>query len=804
MIRNYFKITFRNLWKNRGFSFINIFGLATGIACSLLIFLFVTDELSYDRFHKDPDLVYRIVKDFVNDDGSKIPDATTPAALAPAMQREMPEVASITRIRPNWGRSYLIKYGNKKITEEKLFGVDSSFFDVFTFPFVIGNPKAAFREINSIVLTQTAAKKFFGNENPIGKTLNVDAFGDMMVSAVLKDVPSNAHFHFHLLVSFNKQPGTPSQNNNWHGYNDYTYVKVKQGTNISGLVKKIQALNDRNVEKSFSIFYVQPIKDIHLASNLKWELEPNGDKQYVYIFILIGLFIIIIAAINYMNLATAKASVRAKEIGVRKVAGALRESLINQFLVESVITCMIASFLAIGLAQMLLPIVNELIGKQMRLFNDPELPLYILAGTIFLGIAAGFFPALYLSSFKPITVLKGFKLNEQGALSLRKVLVVVQFTISIVLIIGVLVISQQMHYIMSAKLGLNTSQVATISNVGFLSSSDRNAFKNELERFPGVQAVSASNGLLPGRFSTTRVNVKGSKNEQQVNFISVNYNYLDLLNIEIKEGRGFSAKFQGDTLTNGIPGGPLEQTIGSVILNETAVKDLGINPPAVGKQLLWSTDKDTSYYLNIVGITKNFHFTSMRNEIKPFAFMVNPNALGTFLVKLSGKNIASTLTQIENKWKTFSSERPFEYSFLDETFARLYQSESRFQKVFISLVLLGILIACLGLLGLATFAAQQRVKEIGIRKVLGASIASIVALLSKDFLKLVLISFIVAVPVAWYAANQWLRDFAYRIDVKWWIFLLAGMIAVFIALFTISFQAIKAAIANPVKSLRTE
>ena len=804
MIKNYFKITCRNLWRNRGFSFINIFGLATGIACSLLIFLFVKDELSYDRFHKDSERVYRIVKDFVNDDGSRIPDATTPAPLAPAMQREIPEVASITRIRPNWGRSYLIKYGNKKITEEKLFGVDSSFFDVFTFPFVLGNPKTAFRAVNSIVLTQTAAKKFFGNEDPIGKTLNVDAFGDMMVSGVLKDVPSNAHFHFSFLVSFNKQPGDPRLSTNWNGYNDYTYVKVKPGTNPSGLVKKIQALNDRNVQKSFSIFYVQPIKDIHLTSNLKWELEPNGDKQYVYIFILIGLFIIIIAAINYMNLATAKASVRAKEIGVRKVAGALRKSLVHQFLLESVITCMIASALAIGLALLLLPVVNDLIGKQLELFSNPKLLLYILICTILLGIAAGFFPALYLSSFKPVTVLKGFKLNEHGALNLRKVLVVVQFTISIVLIIGVLVISQQMHYIMSAKLGLNTDQVVTVNNVGFLSSADRNAFKNELERLPGVQGVAASNGMLPGRFSTTRVNVKGSKNEQQVNFISVNYNYLDLLNIEIKEGRGFSPKFQGDTLTNGIPGGPLEQTIGSVILNETAVKDLGISVPAVGKQLLWSTDGDTTYYLDIVGITKDFHFTSMRNEIKPFAFMVNPHAQGTFLVKLSPKNIAATLAQIENRWKTFSSERPFEYSFLDETFARLYQSESRFQKVFISLVILGIVIACLGLLGLATFAAQQRVKEIGIRKVLGASVGNVVALLSGDFLKLVLISFVVATPIAWYAVNQWLQDFAYRIDIKWWVFPLAGMIAVFIALFTISFQAIKAAIANPVRSLRNE
>ena len=400
--------------------------------------------------------------------------------------------------------------------------------------------------------------------------------------------------------------------------------------------------------------------------------------------------------------------------------------------------------------------------------------------------------------------MKRFKLNEKGALTLRKALVVVQFTISIVLIVGVLVISQQMNYIMSAKLGLDTDKVVTIGNVGYLSPSDRNVFKNELEQLPGIKAVASSNGMLPGKFSTSRVNVKGSKNEQQVNFISVSYNYLDVLDIRIKEGRGFSPQFQGDTLTNGIPNGPLEQTIGSVILNETAVKDLGITGPAIGKQLLWDTDGDTSYYLNIVGIAKDFHFTSLRNEIKPFAFMVSPRTRGTFVVKLSGKNIPGALAQIQNRWKQFQTDRAFDYSFLDETFARLYQAESRFQKVFVSLVLLGILIACLGLLGLATFAAQQRIKEIGIRKVLGASVTSVVTLLSKDFLKLVFISFLIASPVAWYAVNQWLQNFAYRIDVRWWVFPLAGIIAILVALLTVSFQAIKAAIANPVKSLRTE
>ena len=472
MIKNYFKVSIRNLWKNKGFSSINIFGLAVGIACSLLIFLFVKDENSYDRFHKDADNIYRIVKDFVNDDGSLIPDATTQSPLAPAMQAEMPEVARITRVRPNWGRGYLIKYADKKISEEKIYGVDSSFFDVFTFPFVEGNAKTAFKDVNSIVLTSTSAKKIFGKQNPVGKTVNVDAFGDMMVAAVIHDVPTNSHFHFDYLVSYRKQPGNTPQLTNWNGYNDYTYVKVKPGTNVPAFVKKIQQLNDRNVEKSYSKFYVQPIRDIHLTSNLKWELEPNGDKQYVYIFTLIALFIIVIAAINYMNLSTAKASVRAKEIGVRKVAGALRSSLVNQFLVESVVTCLFASVLAIVLSQLLLPVVNDLTGKQLSLFAGPGL-MYAIIGSLLLGIVAGFFPALYLSSFKPIAVLKGLKLNDSGALNLRKGLVVVQFTISIVLIIGAVIISQQMHYLHSAKLGLDTEQVMVIRNAGFLSPSDR-------------------------------------------------------------------------------------------------------------------------------------------------------------------------------------------------------------------------------------------------------------------------------------------------------------------------------------------
>ncbi len=801
MFKNYFKIAWRNLMKNKIFSFINIFGLATGMACSLLIFLFVKDELSYDRFNKDARNIYRVVKDFVNDDGSRLPDATTPPALAPAMQKEIPEIVDVTRVFPNWGGNFLLTYKDKKIVEEKLCRVDSSFFDVFTFPFVQGNAKNAFKEINSIVITQSAAKRYFGNDNPMGKILHIDELGDLAVTGVLKDVPSNAHFHFDFLVSTKKFGGNIDEN--WGFYNFYTYIKVKPNTNATNLTKKIQATYKRGVTEGKNIFYVQPLKDIHLTSNLKWELEPNGDKLYVYVFTILAIFIILIAGINYVNIATAKASVRAKEIGVRKVAGAYRSSLINQFLIESVVTCIIASLLAVAMAQLLLPVVNALTLKHLTVIGNLTVLIYIVLGALFLGIVAGFFPAVYLSSFKPIIVLKGLKVNDKRTLSLRKVLVVVQFTISIVLIIGALIISQQLHFIQSAKLGLNKDQVVMVNNAGYLSRSARGAFQNSILQIPGVKRVATSTGVIGGQNWTTSLRFKESQNSQLVNFLSVSNDFLNVLGMDLKEGRGFSSNFPGDTLTNGISKGPLEQTIGSIILNETAVKDLGVSQP-LGKKILWSSDGDTMYYVTVVGILKDFHFTSFRNQIKPFAFVNSPGRAANFTIKLSTDNIKTTLMQLQNTWKQFSIDRPFEYTFLDETYAKLYQSETRFQKVFISLVILGIIIACLGLLGLTTFAAQQRVKEIGIRKVLGASVAGIVRMLSKDFLKLVLIALVIAVPIAAYFMNRWLQDFAYRINIQWWVFGIAAVIAILIALITVSFQAIKAAVANPVKSLRTE
>jgi putative ABC transport system permease protein len=800
MIKNYFKMAWRSLLKQKGFSFINIFGLATGMACSLLIFLFVKDETSYDRFHHDAGHIYRVVKDFVNDDGSRLPDATTPPALAPAMQKDIPEVAITTRVFPGWGANFLIKYGDKKISEDKLYRVDSSFFDVFTFPFVHGNAKDAFKEVQSIVLTESSAKRYFGNDNPVGKILQIDRLGNLMVTGVIKDVPHASHFHFDFLISTRKFGGNIDAD--WGFYNFYTYAKLKPNSDITAFSKKVQDVYKRNTTDGTNIFYVQPLTDIHLTSNLKWELEPNSDKLYV--FTVIGIFILLIAGINYVNLTTAKASVRAKEIGVRKVTGALRSSLIAQFLVESVITCFLAAVLAIIFAQLLLPVANALTLKQLTVIGNPGVLGYMLVGVLLLGMIAGFFPAIYLSSFKPIAVLKGLKVSEKGTLSLRKTLVVVQFTISIVLIIGVLIISQQMRYLQSAKLGLNKEQVIVVKNADAMTATQRNVFQNTLLQVQEVKKVATSDGVVGGQNWTNSMSVKGSQNSQLVNFLNVSYDFPDVLGIEMKEGRSFSSNFPADTLNNGIPGGPLEQNIGSIILNETAVKDLGVTAPAVGKQILWDSDADTMYYVTIVGVAKDFHFTSLRNEIKPFAFVNNSKRAANFTIKLSTDNVQSSLAQIENTWKKFLAERAFEYYFLDETYAKLYQSEERFQKVFINLVILGIIIACLGLLGLTTFSAQQRVKEIGVRKVLGASVPHVVALLSKDFLKLVLIALVLAVPVAWWLMNEWLKDFAYRINIEWWIFLVAAVIAIIIAFVTISTQAIKAAISNPVKSLRTE
>lgn len=802
MFKNYWKIAFRSLWRNKQVTFINVFGLAIGIACSLLIFLFVQDEKSYDRFHKDAHNIHRVAKDFINADGSRIPDATTPGPLADALRREIPDIEHVARLFPAWGSNVLFKYKNVKINEPLYFRADSTIFDVLSFQFIRGNKKTALPDAESVVLTETSAKKYFGSEDPMGKTILLDGESPLRVTAIIKDIPANSHVHFDFLGS-TKQLGV-FLDTAWGSYNHYTYIRVKEGTDMAALEDKIQAVYERNQASKYSDFFTQPLTDIHLTSHLKWEIEPNSDKIYVNIFSLISFFILLIAAINYINLATAKSSLRAKEIGIRKVSGAQRKMLIAQFLLESVVICSIASIIATCMAHALVPLINTITLKELSVLGNKLVWVYLPVVTLLIGLVAGLFPSFYLSSFKPVAILKGYKLNHNNTLTLRKTLVVVQFTISIALIVGSLIIIQQMNYISNAKLGVNKDQVVTIKNAFSLARSQMNNFVSQIRQLPEVKNASPSGSEFGSLFGTVRLKKKGSDQEHQLNIMGVGYDFMDVLGIEVKHGRGFSSSHPNDTMKSGDQRNAKEMVLGGMVVNERAVRDFGIDSPYVGQQFVFDQVEDTMLYVNIVGVVKDFHFTSLRNEIKPFGFVIRPNQYSNVTAKLSGADIKTTMAKIERIWNSFSPEYPFEYTFLDDTFARLYSAENRFKAGFIILVAISIVISCLGLFALAAFSAEQRIKEIGIRKVLGASVTNLVALLSKDYLKLVVISLAIAIPVSWYAMNQWLQDFAYRIDIQWWTFALAATIALLIALATVSFQAMKAALTNPVKTLKTE
>ena len=808
MIRNFFKIAWRNLLRYKAFSFINIFGLAIGIACCILVSLFILDELSFDKYHKDSDRIYRVVKDFVNDDGSKLPDATTPPAVAIAIQKEIPEIEHTTRVFPGWGAKFYVRYGEKRFIEENLYRADSSIFDVLTFKFLQGDSKTALKDPNAVILTETIAKKYFGNENPIGKTLEINTWDPKQVTAVIKDMPDNSHFKLDLLlplVFVNNNGSRVDINSDWGWYNFYTYMKLKPQTNIATIDKKIRDVFKKHEPENNNYFYSQAVTGIHLTSNLKWELRPNSDKSYIYIFGTVALFLLLIACINYVNLTTARSSLRAKEIGIRKVSGAVKSSLIRQFLAESILIALLAVLVALLLTQLLLPSINNITGKQLSLIpgGDYFILLAVVVFAIVIGLIAGLYPAIYLSSFEPIKVLKGEKFVGLRGFNLRKILVVTQFAISIALIIGTIIVVQQIRFIQNTKLGLDKDHVIMVNDVGYMNRSEIIKVKNDLLQIPGVKKVAGTDGIVGGQNWTNGMSLKGSENGQLVNFLTIDNDYLDALNIEIKEGRGFSQQFLSDTLNDGIPG-TTERLAGGVILNETAVKDLGIPSPAVGKQIEWGTDEDTSWYLQVVGVVKDFHFTSMKNQIKPFAFVSNPNRQWYFTIKLDGSNMNQTLGKIKNVWDQNVKARPFQYFFLDDTYSKLYQSEQNFKRIFFYITAIAIFIACLGLFGLSSFITEQRTKEIGIRKVLGASVSGIVSMLSKDFVKLVLIASVIAFPLAWWAMHKWLEDFVYRINIGWWVFVLAAIAALLIALITISFQAIRAAIANPVKSLRTE
>ena len=821
MFSNYLKIAWRNLVRNKTFSAINILGLAAGLSCCMLIGLYVHDELSYDTQHKDGTQLYQIGTVFVRPDGEK-KTAATPYPIADALKQEYPEITSITRLINLFvDDKTLLRYdeapGKSTVFyETKGFLADPTFFSLFTYNFIEGDGNQALKNPNAIVLSEEIARKIFGNQSALNNVIHVESNtngdGNYTVTGVFRPSPSPSHIDAQFFLSFaggamaqyvKSQTGMAGNNL------FFTYLKLAPGTDAKKLEAKLPAFVEKYMQKDLRAAsmdkrqFLTAVSDIHLHTDLKDNVTPNGSLTYLYLMVSIALFTLLIACINFMNLSTARSAKRSGEVGMRKVLGARQGALIRQFLGESVLFSMLAFGLAIGLTLLLLPLFEQVSGKSFSLSLVRN--GYMLGGffllSVMTGLLAGSYPAFYLSSFRPILVLKGGgghtrTTNALAAISLRKGLVVFQFLLSVMLIIAVVVISQQMNFLRSADLGFAKAQQLVIPLRSTTAKATYPALKDALTHSVHVQSVGATT-YYPGIFNPEDGNYYGegqtAAQAQRTRTNRVDMDYLNTMAIKPVAGRLFSRAFPADTNQR-------------IIVNEQAVKAMGYPSiqAAIGKKTYTERGRDRDEF-TIVGVVKDFHFEDLHVAITPYAFTLNRSPNYNYVVAhVKAGTLQPTLKAIETIWQKLNPGEPFEYSFLDEDFQKNYAAESRISSVVSYFTLIAILISCLGLFGLATFTAEQRTKEIGVRKVLGASVGSIVTLLSRDFLKLVLIAIVIASPIAWWAMNRWLQDFAYKIDIEWWVFALAGLLAVGIALLTVSFQSIKAALMNPVNSLRSE
>ena len=814
MFKNYLKVALRNLWKSRGFSAINIIGLATGLGVCLLIVLYVVDERSYDRYNEKADRIYRLDADlFFNN--TLFSAAVSPRPMGPAMVKDYPDIEQMTRI--NGGGDIMVKKGNNFIQDHHFVWADSTFFKVFTVPMIQGDPNTALNEPNSIVIDESVARRYFDGTNVVGKIIELENHALCKVTGVIKDMPRQSHFHFSFIRNLHDNPDQNSPQSDWLSNNYQTYVLVRPG--VSGAVlqshvdqavatyvgRQLQDMlhvSMKDMEKTGAHFryHAIPLLDIHLHSNKSAEFEVNGNISYVYVFSFIAILILVIACVNFMNLSTARSANRAKEVGIRKVAGSTRGDLIAQFLTESVLLSFFSLVLALGIALLLLPMFNTLAGKEMHagmLFSGTFLPLLVLLVAL-VGVLAGSYPAFYLSSFQPIQVLKGKIASGLKGSMLRSVLVVGQFWISIMLIIGTLVIYRQLDFIRSREVGFDRDQVLVIHNAYAAGDPVKN-YRKDLLTLSGVADATLS-GDIPTSGSSfsqngwSRMPSFDSKDLVVLTNLFVDEHYIPTLGMKMAVGRSFDPQsYPTDSL--------------GVVINESAVQLMGFKHPLEEKLYrpngVDSSGKFTVAAYHVIGVVKDFNYSTVHNKILPLVMNLSDNR-GSLAVRLKGGHIPDVVKQIEGKWQHMAEGVPFSYTFMDADFNKLYEAEQRTGKVFITFAVFAILIASLGLFGLVTYAAEQRTKEIGIRKVLGANVGGIVALLSKDFVKLVLIASVFAFPIAWFAMNQWLQSFAYRIGISWWIFAIAGLGAVFIALLTVSLQTIRAALANPIRSLRSE
>jgi putative ABC transport system permease protein len=813
MLKNYIKVALRNLWKSKGFSAINIIGLAAGLGVCLLIVLYVLDEQSYDRYNVNANHIYRLDADlYFNNTGFY--SASSPKPLAPTLLKDYPDFVQMVRLN-NYG-DVMVKKGNSWIQDHHSVYADSTFFEVFTVPMIAGNPATALKEPHSLVIDETTARKYFNSTDVIGKTMELEDHQVCKITGVIRDIPQQSHFHLSFI-----RPLRDNMNQNsdgeWLSNNYQSYVLAKPGvsrdalqnhlnqttnTNLGRQLQQIlhASLGDLEKQGSHFRYVLMPLTDIHLHSNKSADLEPNGNITYVYVFSFIAILILVIACVNFMNLSTARSANRAKEVGIRKVAGSTKSNLIFQFLTESVLLSLFSLILALGLALLLLPMFNTLAGKELHastLFSGRILPILVLL-VVVVGCLAGSYPAFYLSSFQPIKVLKGSISTGFKSSWLRSSLVVFQFFISISLIIGTLVIYRQLNFIRNREIGYNRDQVLLIKNA-YSAGDPVLTLRKQLKQIAGISNATLS-GDMPsqgGSYSQNGWFHDASLDAKSVVVLTnmyVDQDYVPTLGMTMVKGRNFDpTHFPTDSF--------------GIVINEAAAQLLGWKEP-LSQQLYRPSGSESSGKLSaqayhVIGVIKDFNYNSMHEKVLP-AIMNLSDSRGTLAIRFKGGNIPSLVHQVQTRWDAIAGGVPFAYTFMDNDFNKLYKAEEQTGQVFITFAVFAIAIACLGLFGLVTYAAEQRTKEIGIRKVLGANIGGIVALLSRDFVKLVLIASVIAFPVAWWAMNQWLQSFAYRIGVSWWIFVIAGLAAVLIALLTVTTQTIRAALANPVSSLRSQ
>jgi putative ABC transport system permease protein len=802
MLGHYLKTTLRNFWRHRGYTLINLLGLAIGIATCLIIFTYISYELNYDKFNKDYEDVYRVaVKGRIGEDIFNVAASMPP--LPVTIKRDFPEVRSYTRI-DKYEENAFLAFDDKKFYVEGLYFVDTSFLDVFTFEMLRGDPATALEEPYSLVLTEKIARKYFGDEDPMGKMLRLNDQVSMKVTGVLKDIPANTHLKFTMLASLStliKELGERRYKDNWGSLFLYSYIRLYHGVDAAAFGEKIQRVvhdafgekaNEYNIEMTP---YLQPVASIHLHSNLLAELEPNSDISYIYIFSAVALFILVIACINFMNLSTARASKRSREVGMRKVSGATRGQLVWQFLSESLLLSLMCMILALVIVEALIPLFSNITGLELEpYFHRPFTILVIFILSIFVGFFAGTYPAFVLSSFQPIRAIRGELYSGMKKSILRNLLVVLQFSISIVMLVSTWLIFEQMKFISNKKMGFDKENLVIIPLKSDRVRDKGKTLKVEFEQLPAVKQISLTSST-PGRsIDGTGYSPEGidANSPWIIYTLRADYDFMDVFGMKIKEGRELSQDYGTDTM--------------AAVINEALVKKLGWIEP-IGKKIFdFGREDSVRTYYTVVGVVEDFHFKSLHDPIEPSMILINKGKPDYLAIRLNPGNTAKSIEQLRQKWEEVEQAFPFDYYFMKEEYKDMYKSEQKMAELFIAFTILAMLIACLGLFGLALFSIEQRTKEIGIRKILGASVSGLLYRLSREFSKWILLSAVIAWPLSWLLVDNWLQSFAYRIEILdyAWIFLVSALLALAIALVTIIFHAYHAATRDPVDAVKWE